>query len=252
MAGDSELITASEWFIVQESEQIMRTTETHSTVFLVDDDPSVRKGLARLLKSAGYLVESFASAHEFLDRIGHGDSAGCVVLEVRMPGLSGLDLQRELKAFTPISIIFITGHGDIPMSVRAMKDGATDFLAKPIHDQDLLAAVQQAMARNAEDRVRHAALRELQQLSSALTPRELEVMALVVRGRLNKQVADELGTVEKTIKVHRARVMEKMKVTSLAELVVVAEKLGVLPGQMMPPVSPVPNATLPRTSPPPA
>ncbi len=218
------------------------------TVFVVDDDASVRKGLARLLKSAGYIVESFASAREFLDRIGRGESAGCVVLDVRMPGLSGLDLQRELKAFTPpISIIFITGHGDIPMSVRAMKDGATDFLAKPIHDQELLMAVQQAIARNAEDRVRHAALRELQQRSRALTPRELEVMALVVRGRLNKQVADELGTVEKTIKVHRARVMEKMKVTTLAELVVVAEKLGVLPGQMIPPVFPVPNA-----SPPPA
>jgi len=218
------------------------------TVFVVDDDASVRKGLARLLKSAGYIVESFASAREFLDRIGRGESAGCVVLDVRMPGLSGLDLQRELKAFTPpISIIFITGHGDIPMSVRAMKDGATDFLAKPIHDQELLLAVQQAIARNAEDRGRYAALRELQQRSRALTPRELEVMALVVRGRLNKQVADELGTVEKTIKVHRARVMEKMKVTSLAELVVVAEKLGVLPGQMIPPVFPVPNA-----SPPPA
>ena len=226
---------------------------TTPTVFLVDDDPSVRKGLARLLKSAGYAVESFASAHEFLDRIGRGESAGCVLLDVQMPGLSGLDLQRELKAFTPpIAIIFITGQGDIPMSVRAMKDGATDFLAKPVHDQELLRAVQQAIARNAEDRVRYEGLRELQQRSSTLTPRELEVMALVVRGRLNKQVADELGTVEKTIKVHRARVMEKMKVTSLAELVVVAEKLGILPGQMMPPVSPVPNATLPRTSPPPA
>jgi FixJ family two-component response regulator len=231
----------------------MRATGTHSTVFVVDDDLSVRKGLARLLKSAGYIVESFASAREFLDRIGRGESAGCVVLDVQMPGLSGLDLQRELKAFTPpISIIFITGHGDIPMSVRAMKDGATDFLAKPIHDQDLLKAVQQALARNAEDRVRHAALRELQQRSSALTPRELEVMTLVVRGRLNKEVAEELGTVEKTIKVHRARVMEKMKVASLAELVVVAEKLGILPGQMTPPVFPVPNAESPRTSPPPS
>ena len=225
----------------------MKTTEEtqiHSTVFLVDDDASVRKGLARLLKSAGYAVEAFASAREFLDRASHGAGTGCVVLDVRMPGLSGLDLQRELKTFTPpISIIFITGYGDIPMSVRAIKDGATDFLTKPIHDQDLLLAVQQAVARNAEDRVRYEVLRELQQRASALTPRELEVMALVVRGRLNKQVASELGTTEKTIKVHRARVMEKMQVTSLADLVVAAEKLGILPGQMTPPAFPPPDAT---------
>jgi FixJ family two-component response regulator len=222
----------------------MKTTENHSTVFVVDDDPSVRKGLARLLKSAGHAVEAFASAREFLDRVSQGGGAGCVVLDVRMPGLSGLELQRELKAFTPpISIIFITGHGDIPMSVRAMKDGAMDFLAKPVHDQDLLEAVQQANARNAENRARHEVLRELQQRASTLTPRELEVMALVVRGRLNKQAADELGTVEKTIKVHRARVMEKMKVTSLAELVVVAEKLGILLEQMMPSIFQPSNAT---------
>ena len=225
----------------------MKTTEAtkiHSTVFVVDDDASVRKGLARLLKSAGYAVEAFASAREFLDRASHGERTGCVVLDVRMPGLSGLDLQRELNTFgPPISIIFITGYGDIPMSVRAMKDGATDFLAKPIHDQDLLLAVQQAIARNAEDRVRYEVLREIQQRASALTPRELEVMALVVRGRLNKQVAGELGTAEKTIKVHRARVMEKMQVTSLADLVVAAEKLGILRGQMTPPALPPPDAT---------
>jgi FixJ family two-component response regulator len=211
----------------------MKTSENHSTVFVVDDDPSVRRGLGRLLRSASYTVESFASANEFLEHVRHGDSAGCVVLDVRMPGLGGLDLQRELKAFTPpISIVFITGHGDIPMSVRAMKDGATDFLAKPIHDQDLLAAVQQAIARNAQARACYEVLRELQQRASTLTPRELEVMALVVRGRLNKQVAGELGTVEKTIKVHRARVMEKMKVTSLAELVVAAQTLNMLSAQM--------------------
>jgi FixJ family two-component response regulator len=224
----------------------MKTTETYSTVFVVDDDASVRKGLARLLKSAGYAVEAFASAREFLDRASHGAGTGCVVLDVRMPGLSGLDLQRELKTFRPpISIIFITGYGDIPMSVRAIKDGAADFLAKPIHDQDLLRAVQQAIARNAEDRVRYEVLRELQQRASALTPRELEVMALVVRGRLNKQVASELGTTEKTIKVHRSRVMEKMQVTSLAELVLAAEKLGILPGQMTPPAF-LPPAAVPR------
>lgn len=231
----------------------MRTTGTHPTVFVVDDDPSVRRGLARLLKSAGHAVESYASAHEFLDRVSHGDTAGCVVLDVLMPGLSGLDLQRELKGVTPpISIIFVTGHGDIPMSVRAMKNGATDFLAKPIHDQELLMAVQQAIARNAEDRVRFEELRDLRQRASALTPRELEVMALVVRGRLNKEAAGELGTVEQTIKVHRARVMEKMKVASLAELVIVAEKLGILPAHMMSRVFPVPPGTPARTSPPPA
>ena len=228
----------------------MKTTTTRSTVFVVDDDASVRTGLARLLKSAGYAVESFASAREFLHQVSHGESTGCVVLDVRLPGFSGLDLQRELKTFTPpIPIIFITGYGDIPMSVRAIKDGATDFLAKPIHDQDLLLAVQQAIARNAEDRVRYEVLRELQQRASALTPRELEVMALVVRGRLNKEVANELGTTEKTIKVHRARVMKKMKVTSLADLVVAAEKLGILRGQMTPPVFPPPDATTrPRIS----
>jgi FixJ family two-component response regulator len=222
----------------------VKKTEIHPTVFVVDDDPSVRKGLARLLKSAGYAVESFASAREFLDRASHDEGAGCVVLDVRMPGLSGLELQRELKALTPpISIIFITGYGDISVSVRAMKDGATDFLAKPIHDQDLLRAVQQALTRNSQDRTRYAELSELQQRADTLTPREREVMALVVRGRLNKQVAGELGTVEKTIKVHRARVMEKMNVTSLADLVVAAEKLGILPGPMTPPVFPLPAAT---------
>jgi FixJ family two-component response regulator len=219
------------------------------TVFVVDDEPSVRTGLTRLLKSAGYAVESFASAREFLDRLNFDDCAGCAVLDVSMPGLNGLDLQLELKAFAlPISIIFITGHGDIPMSVRAMKAGAVDFLAKPVHDDDLLGAIKTAMTRNAEELGRHAVLRELQRRASTLTPREREVMSLVVRGRLNKQVADELGTVEKTIKVHRARVMEKMQVTSLADLVVAAEKLGVLMGTMMTgsPSSRAPNAPRPR------
>jgi FixJ family two-component response regulator len=213
------------------------------TVFVVDDDPAVRKGLARLMKSAGYAVEALASAREFLDRVRHEEIAGCVVLDVQMPGLSGLDLQRELKAFPPpIPIIFLTGHGDIPMSVRAMKDGATDFLTKPVHDEVLLQAVQQAIARNTQDWERYAELRELQQRAANLTPREREVMALVVRGRLNKQVAGELGTVEKTIKVHRARVIEKMKVTSLAGLVVAAEKLGMLSEHTTPPAFQPPGA----------
>jgi len=209
---------------------IMARGELNSTVFVVDDDASVRKALARLLASAGYVVETFASAREFLDRGHFQDTSGCVVLDIRMPGLSGLDLQRELKAFTPpIPIIFITGHGDVPTSVRAMKDGAVDFLTKPIDDKDLLSVVRQAIARNGEARKHHAELRELQRRASTLTPREREVMELVVRGRLNKQTAAELGTVEKTIKVHRARVIEKMGVESLAELVRMAENWACFP-----------------------
>jgi FixJ family two-component response regulator len=205
----------------------MARAKLNSTVFVVDDDASVRKALARLMASAGYVVETFASARAFLERGQHQDTPGCVVLDMRMPGLSGLDLQQELKAFSPpLSIIFISGHGNVPASVRAMKDGAVDFLTKPVDEQNLLSVVAQAVARNVEARARHAELRELQRRADTLTPREREVMALVVRGRLNKQVAAELGTVEKTVKVHRARVLEKMAVESLADLVRAAEKLG--------------------------
>jgi FixJ family two-component response regulator len=208
----------------------MARAKPNSTVFVVDDDASIRKALARLMASAGYAVETFASAREFLDRGHHQDIPGCVVLDIRMPGLNGLDLQQELKRFTPpLPIIFITGHGDVPTSVRAMKDGAVDFLTKPVDDRDLLSVVAQAIARNVEARVRCAELRELQQHAASLTPREREVMLLVVRGFLNKQVAAELGTAEKTIKVHRARVIEKMEVESLADLVRAAEKLGMFP-----------------------
>jgi FixJ family two-component response regulator len=206
----------------------MARTELHSIVFVVDDDISIRKALARLMTSAGYTVRTFASAREFLDSGHLQDSPACVVLDIRMPGLSGLDLQQELKAFTPpLPIIFITGHSDVATSVRAMKDGAIDYLTKPFDDEDLLTIVAQALARNAHDRVNYAGLCELRRRAASLTPREREVMSLVVHGLLNKQVGAELGTVEKTIKVHRARVMEKMGVTSLAELVRAAEKLGV-------------------------
>jgi FixJ family two-component response regulator len=200
-----------------------------STVFLIDDDASVRKALTRLIRSAGYDVQAFASAHDFLDnfRVREENGPACLVLDVRMPGLSGLDLQQKLQATnTVLPIIFITGHGDIPMSVRAMKDGAVDFLPKPVKDKELLKAVEQALARANHDHIERLQLEDIQRRVDSLTPREREVMSLVVRGFLNKQIAFELGTVEKTIKVHRARVMEKMEVQSFAELVRIAERVG--------------------------
>jgi RNA polymerase sigma factor (sigma-70 family) len=198
-----------------------------ATVFLIDDDPSVRKALTRLIRSAGYQVQAFASAQDFLEcgTGAHEDSA-CLVLDVRMPGLSGLDLQRELSATTtPLPIIFITGHGDIPMTVKAMKNGAVDFLPKPVEGKELLKAVEQALARADEESRERQQLEDIQRRLETLTPRERDVMALVVRGLLNKQIAFELGTAEKTVKVHRARVMEKMEVQSLAELVHIADRV---------------------------
>jgi FixJ family two-component response regulator len=201
-----------------------------STVFLVDDDASVRKALARLVKSAGYQAQAFGSAREFLDSDWRSQGPACLVLDVRMPGPSGIDLQRELQTANAIlPIIFITGHGDIPTSVKAMKAGAVDFLAKPVKDRVLLQAIEQALARAVHDRAEREDLEEIQSRIDTLTPREREVMGLVVRGLLNKQIAFELGTVEKTIKVHRARVMEKMQVESLAELVRIAERAGIPP-----------------------
>lgn len=200
----------------------------NSTVFLVDDDPSVRRALTRLIKSAGYRVESFGSAREFLQLGMSRDGPACLVLDVRMPGLSGLELQDELQKKNAIlPVIFITGHGDIPTSVKAMKAGAIDFLQKPVKDKDLLKAIEQALARASRDRAEREELDEIQNRIDRLTPREREVMALIVRGLLNKQIAFELGTVEKTIKVHRARVMEKMQVKSVAELVHLAERAGI-------------------------
>ena len=199
------------------------------TVFLVDDDPSVRRALTRLIKAAGYNVQPFASAREFLEfwDVAQGKTA-CLVLDVRMPGLSGLDLQRELQARnTLLPIIFVTSHGDIPMTVKAMKDGAVDFLPKPVKDSVLLNSIDQALARAELEIVERQELENLQKRLDTLTPRERDVMKLVVRGLLNKQLAFELGTVEKTVKVHRARVMEKMEVQSLAELVRVAERAGI-------------------------
>jgi FixJ family two-component response regulator len=195
------------------------------TVFLVDDDPSVRRALARLIKSAGYQVQTFVSAREFLDRMPDATGTACLVLDVRMPGLSGMDLQHELQLTNLIlPIIFITGHGDIPMTVKAMKAGAVDFLPKPVRDTDLLRAIEQALARAVYDRAQLDETKDIRSRIEKLTPREREVMSLVVKGWLNKQMAFELGIVEKTIKVHRARVMQKMEVDSVAELVRLAER----------------------------
>jgi FixJ family two-component response regulator len=198
------------------------------TVFLVDDDASVRRALARLIKAAGYQLQTFTSARAFLDSKLPDDGPACLVLDVRMPGLSGLDLQHELQtASATLPIIFITGYGDIPMSVKAMKEGAVDFLPKPVRDVELLRAIEQALARAVRERAYREELEDIQSRLEKLTAREREVMSLVVRGLLNKQIAVELGTVEKTIKVHRARVMQKMQVDSVAELVRIVERTGI-------------------------
>ncbi len=192
----------------------------------------MRRALARLIKSAGHSVQTFASAREFLDTQAGGDGASCLVLDVRMPGVTGIDLQRELQTLNrDVPIVFITGHGDIPMSVKAMKAGAVDFLQKPVKDKDLLKAIEQSLAQAARDQSRRAEIDQIQKRVESLTPRELEVMALVVTGMLNKQIAFKLGTVEKTIKVHRARVMAKMGVDSIAELVRLTEKINIHPAQ---------------------
>ena len=206
----------------------MTTTRETGTVFLVDDDASVRRALTRLMKSAGYQVQAFASARDFLDAQPEPDDPACLVLDVRMPGLTGLDLQGELQAMNAnLPIIFITGHGDIPMSVKAMKAGAVDFLPKPVKDLVLLSAIEQALARAVRENAERAELEEIQGRVETLTPREREVLEHVVSGQLNKQIAFDLGTVEKTIKVHRARLMQKMGADSVAELVRLAARVGI-------------------------
>lgn len=198
------------------------------TVFVVDDDPPVLKAIARVLKSAGLNVATFDSPREFLDRY-NADATGCLLLDLSMPELDGLGLQQALAergGTTPI--VFLTGHGDVPSSVSAMKRGACDFLTKPADDEQLIGAVRVAIEK---DRSARSARRELADVRSrleSLTPREREVLEHVVSGQLNKQIAADLGTVEKTIKVHRARVMEKMQVESLAELVQVAQRAGIV------------------------
>jgi FixJ family two-component response regulator len=202
-------------------------TDLDPIVFIVDDDPSVRRSTERLIRSAGLRVQTFASAREFLKHPRY-EGPACLVLDVRMPGLNGMDLQRELtQVGIQIPIIFITGHGDIPMSVRAMKAGAVEFLTKPFRSRGLLDAVHAAIERDQSAQKERSKTGALRQLHEQLTPREREVMALVVTGLLNKQVASELTTTERTIKFHRANIMQKMRAESLADLVRMAEKLGV-------------------------
>jgi FixJ family two-component response regulator len=198
------------------------------TVFVVDDDAMVRSAIQDMLKSVGLYAETFATPREFLKTKVAGPS--CLVLDVRLPGISGLDLQRELaEAGMQIPIIFITGHGDIPMSVKAMKSGAVEFLTKPFRNQDLLDAINQALDRDRVARQRQSELDELRRRYESLTPREREVLAHVVSGKMNKEIAHEFGTSEVTVKIQRRQVMHKMKAGSLVELVAVSAMLGIHP-----------------------
>jgi RNA polymerase sigma factor (sigma-70 family) len=201
--------------------------EPQSMVFVVDDDAEVRKAIASLIRSVGLQVQLFGSAQDFV-RAKRPEVPGCLILDIRLPGISGLDFQRKLaEANNPIPIIFITGHGDIPMSVRAMKAGAVEFLTKPFRDQDLLDAIQHALERDRTRRQREAEIATLRERFEWLTPREREVLPLVVSGLPNKQIAAEIGTSETTVKVHRGQLMRKMGADSLPELVRMAEKMGV-------------------------
>jgi FixJ family two-component response regulator len=201
-------------------------TTQSAIVYVVDDDQLVCKATARLLKSVGMQVRTFTSAREFLDAP-RDDRPGCLLVDVRMPGLSGLDLQQALRdENVDLPVVFMTGHGDIPMSVRAMKAGAVDFLPKPVNDQDLLDAVGQALDRSVQLRRTHQELAAVRQRIESLSPREREVMELVVAGKLTKQIARRLGIAEPTVKTHRRNVMEKMAAESIAELSRMAEKVG--------------------------
>ena len=196
-------------------------------MFVVDDDASVRGALARLLHSAGYQTETFASAEGFLAQ-SRFDAPGCIILDVRMPGLNGLELQQALAAADrQLPIVFITGHGNVPMSVRAMKAGAEDFLPKPFDDEELLKAVAQALNKSQREQNERTEVAEIRKRLSSLTPREREVLCHVVAGQLNKQIAADLSIAEKTIKVHRGRVMEKMGASSLAGLVAMTARIGI-------------------------
>ncbi len=198
------------------------------TVYVVDDDPSLRKAMGRLCQAAGLMVKTFATAREFLDQ-GTPSSPACLVIDLQMPGLSGLDLQAELAArHVQTPIVFMTGHGDIPTTVRAMRAGAVDFLTKPFRNEDVLAVIRTSISKDRQLQPLQAEKEALQRRLATLTPREREVFDHVIKGLLNKQIADELNASEQTIKVHRGRLMRKMEVVSVAELVQAAVKLGVL------------------------
>jgi len=204
-------------------------TEVKPTVFVIDDDASVCKSLSRLLRSLGFEAETFVSAELFVERK-HYDGVGCIILDVQMPGLSGMDLQEELnKADYHMPIIFITGHGDIPTSVQAMKKGAVDFLTKPFDDEELLEAVRKAIEKDRKSRADSIEVQGIRRRIDGLTPRELEVLGYVITGMLNKQIALKLDIAEKTVKVHRGRIMEKLNAGSVAELARLAEKAGIKP-----------------------
>jgi len=202
---------------------------SNSLVFLIDDDASVRRGVSRLLRSAGYKNEAFRSASDFLAREQHSGPA-CIVVDVRMPGINGMDLQNVLiQRRREEQLVFITGHGDISMCAQAMKAGAVDFLPKPFRSSELLQCVERALARSADQRQRAIEKAAARRLLDLLTPREFEVMQFVVTGKLNKQIASELGTAEKTIKVHRGRVMKKLGIVSVADLMRLVETAQIAP-----------------------
>jgi FixJ family two-component response regulator len=211
------------------TDQPRRERGAHSAspvVYVVDDEPLMLDGLLRLLRSAGREARAFHSPLDFLREAG-GDMAGCLLLDVQMPGVNGLDLQQRLAAAAcHLPIIFLTGQGDIPMSVRAMKAGAVDFLIKPVREKELFEAIERALEKDARERGERQELAEIRGRSALLTPREREVFSLVTTGMLNKEIADQLGTSEKTVKVHRGRVMVKMRARSLADLVRLAGRLG--------------------------
>jgi FixJ family two-component response regulator len=201
--------------------------ESDALIAVVDDDPSARRGLQRLIRSMGWRAETFVSAQEFLGR-SSTDTPSCLLLDLQLPGLSGLDLQKQMaEAGLEIPIVFLTGHGDIPASVRAMKAGAIEFLTKPVDEQNLLKAIQDALQRDRDNRQQHAQIRELQSRYGSLTAREQEVMQQVISGLLNKQIAAELNITEDTVKFHRGHIMRKMRADSLADLVRMAQNLGI-------------------------
>lgn len=206
-------------------------TEETPTVFIIDDDPSARKGLSRLVRAAGMSVEVYGSALEFLERK-HYDGYGCILFDVKMPGLNGLELQEELaKADYSLPIIFISGHADVPEAARAMKKGAVDFLTKPVDRDHLLESINESLARDREFRKAHSDKAEVRERLATLSPREYEVMTFVIAGMLNKQIAYELEIAEDTVKIHRGRMMRKMKADSVAELVRLTELAGVKPAE---------------------